>query len=87
MPRQVLFRGRLLALPERRRRRGRVVEWRLTRGTWYRYQEFLAVWEQYPDASPERSAIEDDIRALPGFPRGYDVETDEIQPVITDQIH
>lgn len=74
--------------PKRVLRPGRTIEWRVSRRTHNRFRELLydlVDRETQDPRDPELEAIRDDIRHLPGFPRGYDPENDVIVPVTTTE--
>ena len=85
---EVLDRSRIV----RGRRRGRRIEWRVSLRTKMQFYSLLAELvdlEQEP-ASPEReerrAVLQDEIRALPSFPRRYHPEDDLIVPVTTSEM-
>lgn len=72
------------------RTRGRRIEWPVSYRTLQRFREALHELVELEDAdqtSPwvrqRMEALRDDIRSLPGYPRGYDPENDLIVPTLT----
>jgi hypothetical protein len=75
--------------PQRiQRRPGRQIRWECSLKTRMRFRSMLQELvdlEQYPPSETREAmeALREDIRALPGFPVGYDPERDLIVPVTT----
>lgn len=58
---------------------GKRIIWRVPRETFVRYDELIEQLRMVNDeTSDDHWALVDDIRSLPGFPHGYNWETDEI---------
>lgn len=74
---------------QRRAQPGREIQWQVSLRVKAKFQALLheLVDLESEPASREREeraeALREDIRALPGFPRRYDVERDVIVPVTT----
>lgn len=70
--------------------RGRRIEWRVSAANHLRFRDHLdrLVALEYenqraPEVLEEIAALQEEIRRLPGFPVGYNVEDDVIEPVVT----
>ena len=73
--------------PKRIQRSEKRIEWRVSLQTHMRFRDLLEELVDLENVPPEpevlnrMESLRDDIRALPGFPVGYDVERDLIVPV------
>jgi len=76
--------------PNRVVKRGRTINWDVSRRTYLRFREPLETLVDLeladltdPQVQDQMATLRDDIRHLPGFPRGYDPEGDLIVPTVT----
>jgi len=76
--------------PQRIQRPGRRIEWPCSLSTRMRFREMLtrlveceSLSQRDPEVQQEMEALREDLRALPGFPKRYDVERDWIVPITT----
>ena len=76
--------------PNRVVKRGRTINWDVSRRTYLRFRELLEALvdaeleaQDLPEVQQRMATLRDDIRHLPGYPRGYDPEHDLIVPVVT----
>lgn len=72
------------------RRRGRKIEWRVSRRVHSRFMELITELvelelapQQDPEVQNRMATLRDDIRHLPGFPQRYNPDFDVIYPVTT----
>ena len=68
----------------------RRIEWRVSTRTKSRFEDMLSELLEIegiddPLINSQREALQEDIRSLPGYPRGYDPDRDVIVPVPTSE--
>ena len=72
-----------------RRAEGRVIPWRCSLSVHMRFRDLLFELVDLenepptPEVQNRMAILQDEIRSLPDFPRNYDPERDEIEPVTT----